>query len=111
MKILRLCDGVRTLQQIASGTPTTEEQAFRICEYFNKKAVLEKEPSNGGGYFPSVTVIIPTKDRRDELLECIDSIFSQDYPKHKVELIVIDDGSHDGTRDLVNMFRASFSRT
>lgn len=104
MEILQLCDGVKTLQQIAVGTPTTEEQAFRVCEYFNRKAVLEKEPSHGGGYFPSVTVIIPTKDRRDELLECIESIFSQDYPKHKVELIVIDDGSHDGTRDLVSMF-------
>jgi mycofactocin system glycosyltransferase len=104
VEILQLCDGVKTLQQIAVGTPTTEEQAFRVCEYFNRKAVLEKEPSHGGGYFPSVTVIIPTKDRRDELLECIESIFSQDYPKHKVELIVIDDGSHDGTRDLVSMF-------
>ncbi|MDP2755948.1 MAG: mycofactocin biosynthesis glycosyltransferase MftF, partial [Nitrospirota bacterium] len=38
------------------------------------------------------------------IAECLESIFSQDYPKHKIELIVIDDGSKDGTGNLVSMF-------
>lgn len=104
VEVLRLCDGSRTLAQIALVTAMTEEQVFRLCEYFNKKAILEIAPVTGGDYFPSVTVIIPTKDRRDELAECLESVFSQDYLNGSVEVIVVDDGSKDGTRALVNSF-------
>ncbi|MGD0486687.1 MAG: mycofactocin biosynthesis glycosyltransferase MftF [Syntrophorhabdales bacterium] len=105
VKILRLCDGRRTPQQIADACGATEEQVFGICEYFNKKGVLHIGPAEcNDGYSPTVTVIIPTKDRRDELAECLESITRQDYPKEKIELIVVDDGSRDGTADLVRTF-------
>ena len=96
--LLLLCDGSRSVSQVADLIGALpEEQVFRICDYFNKKGVLEAAKAPNEGYYPSVTVIIPTKDRRDELTECLGSVFSQDYPKDKVEVIVIDDGSRDGT--------------
>jgi len=77
-QILRLCDGRRTLGDVAaqSGVPE-EEQVFRICEYFNKRGVLEILATQNDGYFPTVTVIIPARDRRDELVECLESVFSR----------------------------------
>ncbi len=105
VKILRLCNGLRTPQEIADACGATEEQVFGICEYFNKKAVLHIGPARyDNGYSPTVTVIIPTKDRRDEVNECLESIMRQDYPKEKIEVIVVDDGSRDGTTDLVRTF-------
>ncbi len=44
------------------------------------------------------SVIIPTKNRRDILCETIASILQQDEP---LEIIVLDDGSTDGTSDVV----------
>ena len=103
--ILLLCDGNRTLMEIADETGVPEEeQVFRICEYFRKKGMLEIEPAGENCTLPVVTVIIPTKDRKSELAECLESIFSQGYPKEKIEVIVVDDGSQDGTGDLVGMF-------
>ena len=44
---------------------------------------------------PSVTVVVPTRNRRDFLAQCIDSVLSQEGVSW--ELIVIDDASTDGT--------------
>jgi mycofactocin system glycosyltransferase len=102
--VLRLCNGTRTLKEIAETTNMIEEQVFRLCDYFNKRAILEIGPAAVGDYFPFVSIIIPTKDRREEVVECLGSVFAQDYPKDKMEVIVIDDGSSDGTGNLVRTF-------
>ena len=44
-----------------------------------------------------ISVIIPTFNRRDMLLELLDSLSSQDYPS--IEILVVDDGSSDGTAE------------
>jgi glycosyltransferase involved in cell wall biosynthesis len=44
---------------------------------------------------PLVSVIIPTHNRKELVLEAIDSVLKQDYKN--VEVIVVDDGSTDGT--------------
>ena len=48
---------------------------------------------------PQVSVIIPTYNRAHVLGEAIESVLSQTYDD--LELIVVDDGSQDGTRDVV----------
>ncbi len=105
VRLLRLCDGERTLSQIAlESGPADEEQVLRICDYFNKKAVLETAFLENRGYFPSVTVIIPSIDRGLYLVECLSSVFAQDYPAERIEVIVIDDGSRDETQQLAAGF-------
>jgi mycofactocin system glycosyltransferase len=102
VEILQLCDGKRTLQQIARDTEALgEEQVFKICDYFNKRAVLRTALAENESYFPPVTVIIPTRDRAEVLAECLESVFGEDYPSDRMEVIVIDDGSKDETRILV----------
>ncbi|MGA1840851.1 MAG: glycosyltransferase [bacterium] len=49
-----------------------------------------------------VSVIIPTFNRVTYLSEAIESVLSQSYDN--LELIVVDDGSFDNTRDLVHSF-------
>jgi mycofactocin system glycosyltransferase len=102
--VLHLCDGTRRLDEIAAAMNMGEEQVFRLCNYFNKRAILEVEPAADGDYFPHISVIIPTRDRRAELAECLGSVVAQDYPEDKVEIIVVDDGSRDGTAELVSRF-------
>jgi GT2 family glycosyltransferase len=47
------------------------------------------------------TVVIPTFNRKDALLQTLDHISKCDYQAHKWEVLVVDDGSTDGTREAV----------
>jgi len=47
------------------------------------------------------SVIIPTYNRKDILKKCLNALFSQTYPQSEYEIIVVDDGSTDGTEELV----------
>lgn len=48
---------------------------------------------------PLVSTIIPTFDRRDEVIGSVRSAIEQTYPADALEIIVVDDGSTDGTEE------------
>lgn len=49
----------------------------------------------------NISVIIPTYNRRDTIERCISSVIKQSYPAY--EIIVVDDGSKDGTIDIIEL--------
>ena len=51
---------------------------------------------------PKVSICIPTYNRKDYLRQTLDSIFAQTYKDY--EVIVVDDGSTDGTKDMLDHF-------
>lgn len=48
------------------------------------------------------SIIIPTYNRKSLLEKCLQSISNLDFPKNDYEVIVIDDGSTDGTREFLS---------
>lgn len=48
-----------------------------------------------------ISVLIPTRNNVDELLLCLESLRGLKYPKDRLELLVFDNGSTDGTADQV----------
>jgi len=50
---------------------------------------------------PTVSIIIPTYNRKRELLRLVKSVKQSGYPKEKMEIIVVDDSSTDGTQDAI----------
>jgi len=51
-----------------------------------------------------VSVVIPTYNSERTLAGCLASIQDQDYPKDKIELIIVDGGSYDSTLDIASRF-------
>lgn len=57
------------------------------------------ERDNG---LPFVSVVVPTFNRKKLLENCLNSLFKMDYPGSKLEVIVVDGGSTDGTKVMVH---------
>jgi glycosyltransferase involved in cell wall biosynthesis len=53
---------------------------------------------------PSISVVLPTLNSEKYLAECLGSIRAQDYPRDKVELLLIDAGSNDRTISIAEQF-------
>ena len=53
---------------------------------------------------PLVSIIIPCRNEADFIGRCLDSLLSQNYPKDKIEILVIDGASTDGTREIVGSY-------
>ena len=51
------------------------------------------------------SIIIPTYNRRIQLIEILEKLSQQKYNKDGFEVVVIDDGSNDGTSDAVSLFK------
>lgn len=52
--------------------------------------------------FPLVSVIVPTKNSKDTIARCLESLFRQTYPK--LEILIIDNYSNDGTGVIAKTF-------
>ena len=50
---------------------------------------------------PRVSVVIPCRNEAGYIEPCLDSILASDYPPDRLEILVIDGGSNDGSREIL----------
>ena len=60
--------------------------------------------NNVSGFTPLVSVAVVTFNQKHFLTECLESIFSQNYPN--IEIVVADDCSTDGTQEMLLQYEA-----
>lgn len=60
---------------------------------------------------PDASVIIPTYNRRELLRRTLLSLADQTYPADRFEVVVVDDGSADGTEQMVRELKLPYSLT
>jgi len=58
--------------------------------------------------YPSVSIIIPCRNEEKYIGKCLDSIIAQDYPKDKVEILILDGRSTDRTREIVKKYAQKY---
>ncbi len=52
---------------------------------------------------PFVSVVMPNWNGKDDTLECLDSLRKLNYPHHRLEIIVVDNGSQDGSAGAIRL--------
>lgn len=65
---------------------------------------LEESGNCLGDRLPSLSIVIPVRNRPTDIAECLTSLLRFDYPESLTETIVVDDGSTDETADVISQF-------
>lgn len=64
----------------------------------------ERTGEKGVNELPFVSVIIPCRNEEKTISPCLESILANDYPKDRIEVLVVDGMSQDGTREIVEEY-------
>jgi cellulose synthase/poly-beta-1,6-N-acetylglucosamine synthase-like glycosyltransferase len=54
---------------------------------------------------PKISVVIPAYNEEKNIAKCIQSLLDSNYPKNKLEIIVVDDGSKDNTYAIAKKYK------
>jgi cellulose synthase/poly-beta-1,6-N-acetylglucosamine synthase-like glycosyltransferase len=76
--------------------------SFRARKTHKKEKVQEPDA------LPSFSIVIPAKNEGKVIGRLLDSITKLEYPKERLEIIVVEDGSTDNTVDVCNGFSSKF---
>jgi len=60
--------------------------------------------------YPSCSILIPAHNEEKVIGATIESMLQLEYPKDKLQIIVINDGSKDNTKDIINRYASSDAR-
>ncbi|MEM2954692.1 MAG: glycosyltransferase family 2 protein [Candidatus Nanoarchaeia archaeon] len=59
---------------------------------------------------PKISVIIPVHNKEKYIAKSIESVLNSNYPKNKLEIIVVDDGSTDKTFEIISKYASKYSK-
>jgi glycosyltransferase involved in cell wall biosynthesis/SAM-dependent methyltransferase len=83
-----------------------EYEADLVVPQRRMEEFLAADAETKGDLLPFVTVAIPTRNRADLLPDALLSLFEQDYPSDRYEILVINDGSEDKTEEVYEQLRS-----
>lgn len=80
-------------------------QVFFFITFFeNRKKIITREGKIKLGHYPAVTIVVPCWNEESTVYKTIRSVLNLNYPKDKLKVFLIDDGSTDGTWDIIRKF-------
>lgn len=100
LRILEQCRKGICLQDMPSSGDPEARSLAPFLDALYRMGLVEWTPGPGS-FEPFVSIIVPVYNRAAEIGECIESLLKLNYPKSRLEIIVIDDASSDGTADVV----------
>lgn len=90
---------VKLVQRMEDGLKPASAAETKVLESLVKSGFVERSWQGLAvlEQLPTVSIVIPVKDRADDLRNCLTSLAQLDYPQDWLEVVVVDDGSSDAT--------------
>ena len=77
---------------------------FLITFLENRKKIIIRNGATKLSQYPSVTVMVPSLNEEKTVYKTVRSLLNLNYPKDKLKIFLIDDGSTDNTWDVISKF-------
>ena len=78
---------------------------FLLMVFKTRKQIRENTSFPAGVNWPAVTIVVPCWNEEETISKTVNSLLAVDYPKDKLLIKVIDDGSTDNTWQVVQKFQ------
>lgn len=82
----------------------SDDQLHGFLDRLVTKGFLLREDIPSQSFIPGVSIIIPVRNRPQDLDRCLKSLAEVDYPRECLEVIVVDDGSGDNTPEVARHY-------
>jgi cellulose synthase/poly-beta-1,6-N-acetylglucosamine synthase-like glycosyltransferase len=79
-------------------------ESFMLVTFLSRPARVARD-RNTTTTEPRVALIVPCWNEEDTVARTIESLLRVDYPADKLEFILVDDGSRDRTREIMEQYR------
>src|SRR3989344_4535610 len=86
-------------------------EVFLLITFFEGKRTIKTEEARSSREVPSVTLIVPCWNEETTVAHTLDSILALDYPKDKLTVVAVNDGSTDGTANVLQDYAERFGIT
>jgi cellulose synthase/poly-beta-1,6-N-acetylglucosamine synthase-like glycosyltransferase len=81
-------------------------EVFALLTFFDREARRRRRMVSSGVY-PSVAIIIPAYNEEKTVRASVESVLALDYPKDQLSVVVVNDGSTDGTARALSAYRSN----
>ncbi|HBA46104.1 TPA: hypothetical protein DEQ22_02375 [Candidatus Nomurabacteria bacterium] len=78
---------------------------FFVTFLENRKKIITRKEKIKLGHYPAVTIVVPCWNEERTVYKTIRSLLALNYPKDKIKILLIDDGSTDGTWNIIRKFK------
>ena len=82
---------------------------FHLILWFESKNKLKKDPILNNR-LPNISILIPAYNEEKVIGKSLKRLLAINYPKNKLDIIVIDDGSTDGTYKIAKKYESKYLR-
>ncbi|MSR78651.1 MAG: glycosyltransferase family 2 protein [Candidatus Taylorbacteria bacterium] len=82
-------------------------EVFMLINFLEKRASIKKEEGRVLDSFPSLTIIVPVYNEENTVKKTVFSLLKLDYPKNKLKILIVDDGSTDSTASVIKQFKVN----
>lgn len=82
-------------------------EVFMLITYLENRKKIKRESNEkliNPKKYPSVSIIVPAFNEENTISKTIHSLLNLDYPKNKLKIIAVDDGSKDRTYEVLKKF-------
>ena len=80
-------------------------QVFLLLTFLeNNKKIITRKGTMKLPEYPSVTIVVPAFNEESTVYKSVESILNLNYPKDKINIFLVDDGSTDGTWEALQKF-------
>lgn len=83
-------------------------EVFLLITYFERRLQIKDETKNSKRNLkkiPTVTIMVPCWNEQSTISKTVHSLLNLNYPKDKLKIMLIDDGSTDNTWEVIQKFQ------